>query len=287
MLPQWLTDKRIRPYLFVRPENRTSQPGIAHPLNWFEKKTLLLNPLKMRNALFAEAIYDLEAMLYTSSDMVMPRWVFYDCAIMPGITTGFAMHTDALSSTMRAKLSFHSDLEWVPISLFICIPTNRSGQWVAHNLCSVNGLLPNEEKLKGLGFLSKAYGLWYGNIKNLCGMTQWDSPALKLHSQYGNLEILTAYTPVHSYSATVTYRSWIDSRVWARFFSKKSAPEFKEFFDPAGFSIHPKNEESMKVFQRKIELKTGPYYLSSDEIAAKEVGSELEVYCLKDHFKTD
>lgn len=281
VLPEWLKEDWIQPYLFVRKENRSSYPGSSHPINWFEhKKPIVLDPLSVESVNFAECIYSLESAAFEESAMPMPRWVFFDCAIMPGVITGFAIHRDKLNSEIKKKLKPDPSLEWVPVSLFIAIPTNMSGQWVAHNLSSLNSLLPREERLKGLGFLSKAFGLWYANIKNLCGMTQWGSPALKLHSHYGNLEVVTAYTPVHSYASTVTYRTWVDSRMWSRFFSKESSPAFQHYFKKAGFEVDPKESGSQKSFQAKIESGQGPFYLSEDEIRSNKLTDKLNVFVL-------
>ena len=53
--------------------------------------------------------------------------------------------------------------------------------------------LKKKHRYYGLGFLTKAFGLWYANIPVCCGVTQWTSPALKIHSHYGVIEVLTAY----------------------------------------------------------------------------------------------
>ncbi|MEZ4873543.1 MAG: hypothetical protein R2827_15140 [Bdellovibrionales bacterium] len=73
-------------------------------------------------------------------------------------------------------------------------------------MSSINALVPKEDRLYGLGFLSKAFGLAYANIRTCCGMTQWNSPAIRLHSHYGVLEVLTAFTPAHTHAHTLTYR---------------------------------------------------------------------------------
>ena len=60
----------------------------------------------------------------------------------------------------RKALKLKGGHEWTPLSLFITIPSmGPDGEWVAHNLCSANCLLPKEDRFYGLGFLSK--GLWF------------------------------------------------------------------------------------------------------------------------------
>jgi len=283
----WINREDIRPYIYVRRENKVAHPGISHPIDWFPIDRILdLDPMRLKTQSFAEAIYKLEGSLFSDSSMRMPRWVFFDCAVMPGITAGFAMHKDSMSERLKEIIQPADNLDWVPISMFIAIPTNAPGQWVAHNLCSINPHLEKDERLYALGFLTKGFGLWYANISNLCGMTQWDSPALKLHSQYGHLEILTAYTPIHTHPATVTYRTWIDSRLWYRFFSKTAANEFREFYTSAKLQIDPADEESMKVLQRAIERALGPFYLSGQEVLTRRTTSDkINIYKLKKHLR--
>lgn len=277
----WIHRDDIRPYVYVRKENHVGSPGIAHPIDWFSmNKSLSIDPMRMKTQSFAEAIYNLEDSLFSESAMTMPRWVFFDCAIMPGVVVGYAMHRDSLSEKMKEAIQPSEDLEWVPISMFIAIPTNSSGQWVAHNLCSINHLLEKKDRLYSLGFITKAFGLWYANIRNLCGMTQWDSPALKLHTQFGHLEVLTAYTPVHTHPATVTYRTWVDSRLWYRFYSKSPAVEFDEFYEETEHKVEPGDTESMKRLQRAIERGAGPFYLSGEEIAQRKKNTPISIYKL-------
>ena len=220
-LPDWLKREDIRPFVYMREENRSGLPGATHPVRWFEDLDILhINPTLLENLDFGEALLSLEGQAFEESAMPMPKWVFYDCAIVPGIVSGFVMKKESLPDSLLKLINPPAKLEWVPISCFICIPTAMEGQWVAHNLTSGNKFLTKEDRLRGLGYLSKALGLWYMNIKKLCGVTQWGSPAIKLHSQFGNFEIITTYTPIHTHRNTFTYKSWVDSRKWKRFFNK-------------------------------------------------------------------
>jgi hypothetical protein len=168
--------------------------------------------------------------------------------------------------------------EWLPVSLFISIPAMAQGELVAHNLCSLNSLLPKEQSIYGLGFLTKAFALWYANIGTLCGITQWASPAVRLHTHYGDFEVLTAYTPVHSYARTLTYRMQTDTKEWKRFFTQEQAQDFFTKYEEAGFTVDPKNDESLKSFQRKLEAGGTRYYLNATQIRTQELDSILTVY---------
>lgn len=275
----WLYSDDVRPYVFVRPENKVKNPGTLHKVSWFEKEPLQMDPLCMKEVEFANEILNLESKAFAASNMPMPRWVFYDCAIMPGFTAGFAIRRKALSRKVIDTLSPLSQGEWLPISLFIIIPGMNKGEWIAHNLCSINSLVPKEEQYWSLGFLSKAFSLWYANVATQCGMTQWTSPSLKLHCHYGAFEVLTAFTPVHSYSHTLTYRVQVSTDCWAQFFKDKSDdPNFNKLYSSAGFTVDPKDEKSLISFQRRIEAGEGPFYLSAAEIFEKPLASPLTVH---------
>lgn len=281
----WMRDENIRPYVFVRPENRMPQPGQFHKsLDWFPHKVLYKNPLEMDQVKFADRILNLETKAFGPSGMEMPRWVFYDCAIVPGFVAGFAVRTASLDMKTRIALGVESneaaaEEEWTPLSLFIIIPTmSDKGEWVAHNLCSVNSILPKELQYYGIGFLSKGFGLWYANVQKVCGMTQWTSPSIRLHAHYGDFEVLTAFTPVHSYSHTLTYRVQVDATRWEKFFSKAGIQHFDQKYVKAGFDVEPTEEASLIRFQRKLEAGDGPFYLNGAETVSKPLGESLTVY---------
>jgi len=271
----------MRPYVYVRVENKISQPGTRHKLDWFPWEPILINPLSLDQVEFAERIYHLENNAFGPSSMAIPRWVFYDCAVMPGFVAGFAMKTEKLSPAMRKAMNPKGEHEWTPISLFIIIPTMKKGEWVAHNLCAVNSLLEENDRFYALGFLSKAFGLWYANVVACCGMTQWGNTALKLHSHYGHLQVLTAYTPVHSHAKTITYRSEVNISCWENFFTRQDDLAFLEKYEPSGMMIDPTQESSMIDLHRRIQNGDGPYFLGALDIASKKLTDPLIVYSKK------
>lgn len=275
---QWLAGSDVRPYVYVRPENRIKGPGQKFSINWFQNEPLFKNPLSMAEVDFADQILRLEASAFAASNMPMPRWVFYDCAIMPGFVAGYAIRKSQAPQSILDILKPADDSEWLPVSLFIIIPTMAPKEWVAHNLCSVNSLVPEADRIYGLGFLTKAFGLWYANVEVLCGVTQWTSPAVRLHTHYGDFEVLTAYTPVHSYARTLTYRMVTDTAEWKRFFTHEDAPDFQAKYIEAGFEVNPKDDGSLKSFQTRLESGEKRYYLNPREIRTRPLDSILTVY---------
>jgi hypothetical protein len=282
---QWIAEKDLRPYVYVRPENRIAEPGKLFAVNWFHDEALApiyKNPLRMDEVDFADQILRLETAAFSASNMPMPRWVFYDCAVMPGFVAGFAIRRNKATKEMLDILKPANDTEWLPISLFIMIPTMAPKEWVAHNLCSINSMIPKEQSIYGLGFLTKAFGLWYANVDVLCGITQWASPAVRLHTHYGDFEVLTAYTPVHSYAKTLTYRMVTDSKEWRRFFTHEQNPDFFDKYEEAGFDVDPKSENSLISFQRKLEAGGRRFYLNATQIRTQALDVPLKVYQRKE-----
>lgn len=282
---KWLQSDDIRPYVFVRPENQIQAPGTRHNTDWFKKEPIYKNPLDLKELPFAEAIYQLEWKAFGDREMAIPRWVFYDCAAMPGFIAGFAQRTSSLPEIMQKLLSVNAETsEWCPLSLFVIIPTMHKGEWVAYDLCAINSLLTKEQQYYGLGFLSKAFALWYANVEQCSGMTQWGSPSLKLHSSYGHLELIGAYAPLHTHANTMTYRCQVNVNSWEKFFTKEEDLSFVENYAPTDLWINPKDEKSQIEIQNKIQNQEGPFYLSASHILKNKLTDPMQLYKLKKEF---
>jgi hypothetical protein len=282
-LQEALSGGDIRPYVYMRSENHIQNPGELHTTTWFDANQVLFpDALNLNTLGFGEGILNLENKAF-GPDLAMPKWVFYDCAIVPGFVCGFAMRKNRLPESYIQALGIDLKTceEWIPISLFIIIPTIHQGEWVAHNLCAINSLVPLQDRLYGLGFLTKAFGLWYANVETCIGMTQWGKPALKLHSHFGYLQVITAYTPIHTYAKTMTYRCQVSTSVWDLFFTKQEDHYFIGNFYPSQIEIDPKSESSMVSLQKRIESKEGPFYLSPFEIHKKDLFDPQTLYLKK------
>ena len=274
----WLDGENIRPYVFVRKDNCVQDPGSHFELDWFPFEPILLDPLKMDQLCFANHILNMEALAFKTSKMSMSRWVFYDCAIMPGFVVGFAHRTSTLPKCVQKALGVELSVEWTPISLFVVIPAVAQKEWVAHNLCSVNILLEKDKRYYGLGFLTKAFGLWYTNIHICCGITQWTNPAIRLHAHYGEMEILTAYTPIHDYPQTLTYRLNVDTRYWEQFFTGQSSGQFIKTYQKVNLEVKPQSKSSLIELQKRIERQEGPFFLRPLDIRTWSPDQVLPIY---------
>ncbi|MGE3974188.1 MAG: hypothetical protein AB7F59_06655 [Bdellovibrionales bacterium] len=272
---EWLESEDIRPYVFVRPANLPHNPGTLHQFS-FPHAPLLKDPFLTTQADFATQILALENRAFQASGMILPRWAFYDCSLMPGIVSGFAMRTKAIPSSIKKVLPLNDQLEWTPISLFICIPTAEKDHWVAHNLCSVSSILEKKDRWSSLGFLTKAYALWYFNVSQLYGMTQWGSPALKVHTNYGNFQIKSAYNLIHDYAETITYLVDIEARYWKEYLEDQVGP--RPNYQSTNITIPSSDKHAMLELQKRIEKGSGPYYIDGRELISDDSLKNIKIY---------
>ncbi len=270
----WFNSADVKPYLLVRNNNLPKNPGSVHKFK-FSSDPLLMDPFYLKEAAFADQILKLENRCFQSIGMILPRWAFYDCSLMPGLVVGFAYRREALPAAIRKIMPIDEKLEYIPISLFICIPTAETGHWVAHNLCSVSSILPPEHRFPNLGFLTKAFGLWYFNIQHLYGMTQWGSQAIKVHSNYGDFKVVAAYNEIHDYHETLTYLVDVKASRWTEFLERNFAngPPLKS----SPYVIHPKDKTSMRTLQTALEKGEGPFYLNGKDFLA-ESEDQIQIY---------
>lgn len=276
--PDWLENPDILPYVCIRPENQIVVRGLRHQFQWFDQTPRIIDPNVLSNSDFTELQMKVDARML-GQDMSTPRWAFYDCGILPGLISGFVMKKDKLPKELQEVYGKNHHQEWVPLSLFIVIPAIGVGEWVAHNLCSLNNLLPANKRLKGLGFLSKAYGLWYANINHLYGVTQWDSYALKLHANFGDFQLITTYNLSHNFAHSVTYKCRVDPLAWIHFFERKGSNQaFDLRYQKTDLLLYPEKESSLKDMQNRLERGEGPFFLSGDEVLQKPLGEALTIF---------
>ncbi len=72
---KWGQAGLVRPYVYVRPDNKIPSPGTRHRLDWFPMEPIYKNPLNLDELPFAEMIYYIEGHAFGPANMAMPRWV--------------------------------------------------------------------------------------------------------------------------------------------------------------------------------------------------------------------
>lgn len=194
----------LQPYLVATPWSRPHFDLAPFGLPIADAN--VFNPLRLDYERFAELLERMDGLTFGPEGMPMPRWVFYNGSELPGGIMGFGLPAQALTSRQREVMGVgEEETGLVPLSMFIAIPMLPRSHWMGHNLASMNAVFP-EAGLKRLASITKAFGLRVYGTEVCYGATQWQSIALYIHTKFGPLDLVTAYTPAHSNPMTFTYR---------------------------------------------------------------------------------
>ncbi|MCA9617874.1 MAG: hypothetical protein KC731_02565 [Myxococcales bacterium] len=190
---------------------------ISYPANW---PFLDLNPFgititedhrytatSLRSRGVVDGLHQLDAVTFGDQEMLMPRWVMFDCGEFPGIVVGFGRRARDLPLYAReAYRVVEDDDAFVPLSMWVAIRCAEEGAWFGHNLSSANLILKGDERLGGLATLVPSVGVKVSQSTRQYGATQWTSKSIDLHNKLGRMHILSAYTPAHTHPETLAYR---------------------------------------------------------------------------------
>ncbi len=177
------------------------------------------DPTRLSSRRVVDGLHHLDAFSFGGQEMLMPRWVLFDCGEFPGIVFGFGRPARELGPALRAAYHVESaadDDVYVPLSMWVAIRCAEDGAWFGHNLSSCNyapRVAAAGEALPGLGTVTKAYGVCVAKATKQYGATQWASNSLALHLSLGDMVLLNAFTPAHTHEESFTYRIDVD---WAR-----------------------------------------------------------------------
>jgi hypothetical protein len=209
-----------------------------------------IDPLSSKAETFLTLLQTMDALTFGPEGMPMPRWVFLGGAELPGAIFGFARRAASLPDEVRAGLKVPADYEGlVPLSMYIAIPVNPPDVWFGHNLASLNPVFRGLG-LKGLASVTKALALKAFRCRVQIGATQWDSDALHIHSRFGPLDLVTAWTPQHSEAWTLTYRFEVtdDKLRYAL-----GDPDARIDFPDEDFAVRRADTDEQQALQRRIE----------------------------------
>jgi hypothetical protein len=240
--------KSLEPFLVAAPWHR----GLLHhaPLGVTIPPENVIDPTRLEAATFLRRLSVLDRLTFGPEGMPMPAWIFYHAAEVPGAIMGFAHRIETLAEPIARRLELgRDDRGLVPLSMYIAIPTRAPGAWIGHNLASLNRLLP-ELNLRGLASITKAVALKAFRCRVQVGAVQWDSPALHVHTRFGALELLSAWTPAHSEPATLSYR-WTVTEEALR--SGMGDPGVALPRPPADFEIAVGDADGARALQARIE----------------------------------
>ncbi len=194
-----------QPYLVTSAYGSAAESG-GLPFGLEIAPALRFDPLKVRSGPFLHMLQRLDELTFGPVGMTMPRWVFYDCAEVPGGIFGFARPASDVPEWVRRALHVADDYDGpVPTSMYVAIPMLQPGCWHTYTLCSLNQVAPGSAPA-GISLLTEGVALSLFDIKTAYGATQWRSPKLDVHARFGPLELVTAWTPAHSDPNTLTFR---------------------------------------------------------------------------------
>jgi hypothetical protein len=199
------------PYLVTWPGNHSALDLKPFGLPITEEH--LYDPTRLRSRHVVDGLHHLDAFSFGDQEMLMPRWVLFDCGEFPGIVFGFGRTAKNLDDDVRSAYRLEGpedDDVFVPLSMWVAIRNAEEGAWFGHNLSSAN-LVAKKTPLPGLATITKAYGVRLAQVQKQYGATQWDSSSLNIHMSLGEMHVLNAYTPAHTHLETFTYRIDVDA----------------------------------------------------------------------------
>jgi hypothetical protein len=229
---------------------------VAPRLEWeplgfdLRKRGLVLDPQEQRNETFLHLLQNLDRLAFGAHGMAMPKWVFYDCGVMPSAVFGFCGPATSLEPWVRRALDVPEHYSGpVPLTIFIAIPTLEAGAWFTHTLCSINQVAEGAAPA-GLRLLSMTLGLRLLKAETLYGTVQWRSDRVGTYVGVGPLELVTAYTPAHSFRRSLTFRLRL-----RRFLIEAALvkPGTSPGAPPATHMLDVDDEDALIGIQREIE----------------------------------
>ena len=247
-----------------------SFPGTWEHLNlnpWGLEVRHRISCVDQTQARFFDLLHSLDGLAFGPVGMPMEKWVFFDCGEMPGAVVGLAVRANQLTAEARAEYKVDDRFEGIiPISMYIAIPMAGGKHWFGHNLSSANRVLNGS--FSGLGILTKALGLKVMQVESLYGVTQWNSVSLELHLQLAQMDIVSAYTPAHSFKNSVTYRSLYPDKTLREALSgvRRDAVAYDFLYpsDDEAFSIEMQKRvaagEKFRIVGRPVQQGAKPFY---------------------------
>ena len=216
-----------------------------------------IDPQRTEHADFMKLLRRLDQLCFGPNGMPMPSWVFYDCAVMPGLFFGFGIPAARLEPWCLEAMEVPKGYTGlVPVSQFIAIPTLEQAtedgtptSWLMYSAESINQVSPGFGPA-GLLRLTLALGLQMLPLQSLLGTTQWRSHKLSSYIELGPLELVTAYTPAHTIPSTLSFRVAREDMNLAALLSRPGRPPGA----PAPNAwVNPDDVDALRQLQRDIE----------------------------------
>ncbi len=237
------------PFLITYPGNLSALE--LNPFGFEVQKERIYSPTTLRSRTVIDDLHRLDSFTFGDQDMLMPRWVMFDCGEFPGVVFGVGKVAKTLADSTREAYQIDDpsfDDRFVPLSMWVAIRCAEEGAWFGHNLSSAN-LVAKEDALPGLGTISKALGIAVCKATKQYGATQWSSSSLGIHMSLGTMHLLCAYTPAHTHPETFAYRIDVDlQRVCAPLM-----PGFRKMSEGGDRAIEAEDTQGIQALHADIE----------------------------------
>lgn len=252
------------PYLVTFPGNHGALD--LQPFGLSLAPERLYDPTRLSSREVIDGLHHLDAFSFGGQEMLMPRWVLFDCGEFPGIVFGFGRRAQELGDELRRAYNVigpHYNDVFVPLSMWVAIRCAEDRSWFGHNLSSSN-YVAQTEPLSGLGTITKSYGVKLARVAKQYGATQWASNSIGLHMALGEMNLLNAYTPAHTHVETFTYRiDSTDERVaaplrpgWRR--PSEGGDRYIDSDDPGAIrALQDEIEQGAKLRLHRVEPRPG------------------------------
>jgi hypothetical protein len=142
---------------------------------------------------FFKLLNDTNNIAFGGDNMGMPLWVLLDCGLLPCAVTGFMVPGDQAPAALCAALGIApGEHPWVPVSEYCACPTLEPG-------CVSGFSLQSQLPGQALGMRTKALAMLAYGAHAQIGVTQFDNPAIRVHSRLGPLQITSHRPAIHTH----------------------------------------------------------------------------------------
>lgn len=144
---------------------------------------------------------------FGGAHMGMPLWVLLDCGLLPAAVTGFMVEAQDAPEELLARYGIaREEHSWIPVSEYCACPTLEPG-------CVSGFSLQSQWRGMALGLRTKALAMLVYGARAQVGVTQFDNPAIRVHSRLGPLQITVHRPPIHTHpSRSFVYRLELPAR---------------------------------------------------------------------------
>lgn len=171
----------------------------------------VLDPTRRASGPFLDLLEKLDAATFGREGMAMPRWAFYDCAELPGAVLGLGCEARHVPPLVREAFGDVADDAFLPLSMYMAIPTLSDREWLGYSLCSLEVPMPAWDDVPiGIGTLALSVSAL--RARHVTGTVQWTSPHLAAPARFAPLSVLAAWLPAHTRAETCVFRFDVDEQ---------------------------------------------------------------------------